>query len=81
MCHRSTADVIADLERHGHLVRIKDEVDPDLEMAAIQRRVYAAGGKAVYFEKVKGSAFPAVSNLFRTVERSRFIFRKTLART
>jgi 4-hydroxy-3-polyprenylbenzoate decarboxylase len=81
MSYRCTADVVADLQRHGHLVRIKDEVDPDLEMAAIQRRVYAAGGKAVYFEKVKGSDFPAVSNLFGTLERSRFIFRKTLIRT
>ena len=30
------------------------------------------------FENVKGSKFPAVSNLFGTLERSRFIFRDTL---
>lgn len=81
MTYRSTLDCVIDLERHGHLVRVKEEVDPNLEMAAIQRRVYAAGGKAVFFEKIKGSPFPAVSNLFGTVDRSRFIFRKTLRRT
>lgn len=81
MTYRSTRDCVEDLERYGHLVRVKDEVDPHLEMAAIQRRVYAAGGKAVLFEKVKGSSFPAVCNLFGTIERSHFIFRKTLKRT
>lgn len=81
MTYRSIQDCVEDLERHGHLIRVTEEVDPNLEMAAIQRRVYASGGKAVYFEKVKGSPFPAVSNLFGTIERSRFIFRRTLGRT
>ena len=81
MAYQSTRDCVEDLERHGHLVRVSDEVDPHLEMAAIQRRVYAAGGKAVLFERVKGSPFPAVSNLFGSVERSRFIFRRTLKPT
>jgi len=67
------------LEKHGHLVRIRESVDPNLEMAAIHRRVYDRGGPALYFENVKGCAFPAVSNLFGTLERSRFIFRDTLA--
>ena len=60
MSYRSTLDCVEDLERHGHLIRVRDEVDPDLEIASIQRRVYAAGGKAVLFERVKGSPFPAV---------------------
>src|SRR5690606_24463237 len=75
----SLSACIRDLERHGHLVRIREEVDPYLEMAAIQRRVYAAGGPALLFENVKGSRFPAVSNLFVTLERSRFMFRDTFA--
>jgi 4-hydroxy-3-polyprenylbenzoate decarboxylase len=53
---------------------------PNLEMAAIHRRVFAAGGPAVYYENVKGSEFPAVSNLFGTIERSRFLFRENLDR-
>jgi len=68
------------LERHGHLVRVREEVDPYLMMAEIQRRVYAARGPALYFEKVKGSRFPAASNLFGTMERCRFMFRDSLAR-
>ena len=78
MRYRSMRHCVGDLEKHGHLVRIPDEVDPDLEMAEIHRRVYQARGPAVFYENVKGSAFPAVSNLFGTLERSRFIFRSTL---
>lgn len=55
-------------------------MDPYLEMAEVQRRVYEAQGPAVLFEQVKGSPFPAVCNLFGTLERSRFMFRDTLAR-
>jgi 4-hydroxy-3-polyprenylbenzoate decarboxylase len=68
---------IKDLEQNGHLVRIKEEVDPELEMAAIHLRVYAAGGPALLFENVKGSRYQAVSNLFGTLDRSKFMFRQT----
>jgi len=78
MGYKSMRECVNDLEKNGHLVRIKEEVDPNLEMAAIHLRVHEAGGPAIYFEKVKGSRFPAVSNLFGTMERSRFIFRDTL---
>ena len=40
------------------LIRIKEEVDPYLEMSAIQLRVFQEEGKAVFFENVKGSKFP-----------------------
>jgi len=70
-------ECIIDLEKNGHLVRIKEEVDPYLEMAAIHLKVYEAKGPALLFENVKGSKFRAVSNLFGTIERSRFIFRHT----
>ncbi|MCB0401853.1 MAG: UbiD family decarboxylase [Flavobacteriales bacterium] len=76
MNYTCTIDLINDLEKHGHLVRIREEVDPHLEMAAIHLRIYEQGGPAILFEKVKGSPFPAVSNLFGTLERSHFIFRK-----
>jgi len=72
---------IIDLENHGHLVRIREEVDPHLEMAAIHLNVYAAGGPALLFENVKGSKYRAVSNLFGTIERSKFIFRETFEST
>jgi 4-hydroxy-3-polyprenylbenzoate decarboxylase len=49
-------------------------------MASIQMRVYERAGPALYFERVRGCRFPAVSNLFGTLDRSRFIFRDTLER-
>ncbi|MGZ4001771.1 MAG: 3-octaprenyl-4-hydroxybenzoate carboxy-lyase, partial [Mucilaginibacter sp.] len=69
MGYPSLQACIADLEKNGHLIRIKEEVDPYLQMAAIHLRV---------FEHVKGSKFPALSNLFGTLDRSKFIFRDTL---
>ena len=78
MGYRSLKDCISDLEKNGHLVRIKEEVDPNLQMAAIHLRVFENQGPAILFENIKGSRFPAVSNLFGTLDRSRFIFRDTL---
>ena len=78
MAYHSLEDCLIDLERNGQLIRIKEEVDPCLEMAAIHLRVHEAGGPALLFEKVKGSKFRAASNIFGTLERSKFIFRKTL---
>ncbi len=78
MTYKSLENCINDLEKHGHLLRIKDEVDPYLEMAAIHLKTFEEKGPALLFEKVKGSKFRAVSNLFGTIERSKFIFRDTL---
>jgi 4-hydroxy-3-polyprenylbenzoate decarboxylase len=75
--YRNLEECILDLERNGQLVRIHEEVDPYLEMAAIHLKVHEAGGPALLFENVKGSKFRAVSNVFGTVERSKFIFRQT----
>lgn len=79
MAYKSIEDCLIDLEKNGHLVRIKELVDPHLEMAAIHLRVYEAGGPALLFENVKGSKFRAASNIFGSLERSKFIFRDTLA--
>src|SRR5436305_3320823 len=79
MGYRNLRECIADLERTGQLVRIEEEIDPYLEAAEIHRRVYAVGGPALYFARVKGCDFPMVSNLFGTLERTRFLFRDTLA--
>jgi 4-hydroxy-3-polyprenylbenzoate decarboxylase len=78
MGYASLRECVADLERTGQLVRIEQEIDPYLEAAAIHRRVYQAQGPAVYYARVKGCRFPLVSNLFGTLERTRFLFRDTL---
>jgi 4-hydroxy-3-polyprenylbenzoate decarboxylase len=76
--YNSLQACVADLEKNGRLIRIKEEVDPYLQMAAIHLRVFENQGPAILFENVKGSKFPAVSNLFGTLDRSEFIFRDTL---
>ena len=77
MAYSSLEECLIDLEKNGQLVRIKEEVDPYLEMAAIHLRVYEAKGPALLFENVKGSKFRAASNIFGTIDRSKFIFRET----
>ena len=57
---------------------VAEEVDPRLEMAEIQRRVYRSGGPALLFNRVKGTAFPCLSNLYGTRERAHFLFRRSL---
>lgn len=78
MAYASLEECLIDLEKNGHLVRIKEEVDPHLEMAAIHLRVYAQKGPALLFENVKGSKFRAASNIFGSLERSKFMFRDTM---
>ena len=77
MAYQSLNDCILDLEKNGHLIRIKEEVDPYLEMAAIHLKQFEKGGQAVLFENIKGCKYKAVSNLFGTIERSKFMFRDT----
>ena len=78
MGYRNLQECVADLERSKQLIRIDAEVDPRLEVAEIQRRVYAAGGPALLFTRQKGCRFPLLANLFGTIERTRFLFRDTL---
>jgi 4-hydroxy-3-polyprenylbenzoate decarboxylase len=80
MAYSSLLDCIKDLEAHGHLIRIKEEVDPNLEMAAIHLKLFEKNGPAILFENVKGSKYQAVSNLFGTIERSKFMFRHSLTK-
>ncbi|HWY85724.1 MAG TPA: menaquinone biosynthesis decarboxylase, partial [Gemmataceae bacterium] len=52
MGYPSLRACVVDLERTGQLVRLNEEIDPFLEAAAIQRRVYQAGGPALLFQRV-----------------------------
>jgi len=71
MAFDSLADFVKLLEKRGELVRIKDEVDPKLEITAITDRVSKSpgGGKALLFEKPKGSEFPVLINAFGSYKR------------
>ena len=57
MGYRKLRACVDDLAATGQLVRIEEEIDPHLEAAEIQRRVYQAGGPAIYFARVKGCRF------------------------
>lgn len=76
--YNNMREVIADLEKQGMLLRITKEVDPNLEMAEIHRQTYDKQGPALFFEKIKGSPFQGLSNLYGTIDRTEYLFRKTI---
>ncbi|WP_419784805.1 UbiD family decarboxylase [Pseudodesulfovibrio sp.] len=78
MGYRNTRECLEALEARGELVRIEKSVDARLEIGAIQRRVYRAGGPALLFTNVKGCRFPMAANLYGTMDRMHFIFRDTV---
>ncbi|GAB4182523.1 MAG: UbiD family decarboxylase [Geothermobacteraceae bacterium] len=78
MGYRNLRECVDDLERSGQLVRVDVEVDPYLEIGAIQRRVYRSGGPALLFSRVQGCRFPMLANLYGTLERTRWLFRDSL---
>ena len=78
MGYKSLEACIRDLDKNGQLIRIKEEVDPYLEMSSIQLRAYEKGAPAILFEKIKGCEFRGLSNLFGDLNRSKFLFRDTM---
>lgn len=62
-------DLLKSLDSKGALLRISRPVDPKHQLAAVTRAVQRAGGEAVLFESVTGSAMPVVSNIFGSHQR------------
>ncbi|MBP6679819.1 MAG: UbiD family decarboxylase [Saprospiraceae bacterium] len=77
MAYSSLRHSIEDLPA-DQILHIDAAVDPNLEIGEIHRRVYHAGGPALHFKNVKGSPFPALSNLYGTKERTAYLFRHQL---
>ena len=71
MAFRDLQEFLSMLEDGGELHRVTVEVDPFLEIAEITNRMSksANGGKALLFERVKGSAYPVATNLFGSFRR------------
>lgn len=71
MAFESLKAFIDFLEQKGELLRISEEVDPVLEITAIVDRVSKSrdGGKALLFEKPKGSDYPLLINAFGSKSR------------
>ncbi|MFQ5937188.1 MAG: hypothetical protein ACE5LB_12365, partial [Acidiferrobacterales bacterium] len=66
---RSLRDFVAYLETLGELKRVKQTIDPCLEITEICNRTLRANGPALLFERPKGSAIPLLGNLFGTTRR------------
>lgn len=67
--HKNLRTFIEQLGREKEIVEVTAEVDPNLELAEIHRRVVEEGGPALLFTRVRGSSFPVATNLFGTVRR------------
>lgn len=80
MGHRTLRQAVTDLEQSQQLIRINQAVDSNLLAGAIQRRVYQHQGPALLFTNLSGCRFPALANLYGTLERTRYLFRDTLKR-
>ncbi|MCL6482148.1 MAG: menaquinone biosynthesis decarboxylase [Firmicutes bacterium] len=63
MAYRDLREFIRKLEDEHELVRIREEVDPVLEITEITDRVTKAGGPALLFERPKGSRIPLLINM------------------
>jgi 4-hydroxy-3-polyprenylbenzoate decarboxylase len=75
MGYRTLKSCLDDLRRTGQLIEFSEPVDPYLELAAVQRRLYRDNAPAVLFTKPVGTTFPMLANLFGTQSRIEFIFR------
>lgn len=60
---------LADLERRGELVRVKQPVDPVLEITQFADRSVKSGGPAFLFEQPVGSRIPVAINTFASLTR------------
>jgi menaquinone biosynthesis decarboxylase, SCO4490 family len=63
MSYSGLTDFITDLEKKGELLRIKQFVNPVLEITEIVDRVTKSDGKALLFENT-GTGFPILINAF-----------------
>jgi len=69
MAYRNLQEFIKRLEAEGELLRLKEEVSPELEITEITDRVVKAGGPALLFERVKGYRMPVLTNAFGSLRR------------
>jgi 4-hydroxy-3-polyprenylbenzoate decarboxylase len=68
---RAFVDALRDA---GELHVVEASVDPRLEISEISDRIVKAGGPALFFTKVIGSAFPVLTNQFGTRRRMAMAF-------
>lgn len=70
MPYKDLQHFIDECEKDGEVIRIKQEIDPHLEITEISQRVFKDGkGQILIFENVKGYDMPVVINIYGTKER------------
>jgi 4-hydroxy-3-polyprenylbenzoate decarboxylase len=74
MAFDSLGQFVAALRRAGELADVRARVDPHLEIAEITDRVVKAGGPALLFHDVAGSAYPVLTNQFGSEKRMAMAF-------
>jgi len=57
------------LEKEGELARVRKEVDPKYEVGAICKTAHEKGRKALFFERVRGSSMPVITELLSSFKR------------
>ena len=69
--YKNLAEFIRALEDAGELKRVREEVSSEIEISKITdaESKKPGGGKALLFERVKNSEFPAATNLFGSDKR------------
>ncbi len=72
--NRDLQSFVRILEQRHSLVRVSQEVNPDLEINAILDRLARSNGPVVLFENVIGSELPLVGNFFGSKERLAGVF-------
>jgi len=80
MGFRSLQACVRSLGEEGALVVVDHPIDPHLEIAEVQRRLFRAGGPAVLFSRPRGTDFPVLVNLYGTRRRIERIFTDSLER-
>lgn len=70
MPFENLSEYIEKLENAGELRRVSTEVNPDLEVAEVMRRMmYSKNSPAILFENVKGYNMPILGNAFGSIRR------------
>ena len=67
---RSLRDFLRQLEATGQLLRVREPVDPKLEVTELCYRSLRANGPALLFEHPARSRIPLLGNLFGTFSRA-----------
>ena len=73
MVFDSLSEYIQELEKIGKLHRVKKQVDSNLEISEILRRMmYTGNSPAILFENIKGYDMPVVGNIFGSFDLTKF---------